>query len=232
MKKTDILKDLARKYPKGPTGKIRRSAYFCRQEYSEVYEKYMDVWALRSNSKNKWGGYDARTIWEKFGENPKFYEIREEAVQAYDKHRVSHRSISLRAKRAYQKIKFAVDDIKRSGRTGVWTVQWSYKKSMYIWASGHEDAIARSYVFSGVIDRDSSFYSEPRVKFYDFGDPKKARDLNISAFEKESLKHDQDLKYVKERLEELTMKKKEFEENTSVILSMIESQFEDSIEND
>lgn len=231
MNKLDILRDLARKYPKGPKGKNLRSAYFSDYQYCSVYEKYIDVWSLRSSG-SKWGGHDERSIWEHFGEKPKFYEIQKEACKAYEEEKISDRAINLRAKRAYQKIRFAVDDIRSKGRPGVWVVRWSYKKSMFVWASGKEDAVARSFVFSGVVGTDSSYYSEPVVRFFSFGGPQEARDLNVASFEKDLIEYEYALSQAKERVQEITARKKDFEENASVILDMIESQLGDSIEND
>jgi len=225
MKTSDLVRDLARKYPKGPEGKLKKSSYICRDAWCDVYERTMPVYGTpQSDGKlNLWGGYDAETIWKTFSKNHDLNSVISYVSSAFEDEYLTRRKRRLRARRAQQKIEFAISDIKTSGRPGVWSVNWNYNDRVYLWAENFDDAQARSFVFSGLFGIDA-FEKNPKISFLDFGGPEKAAELTRVALEGDMRSLENQIKYTSEKLENLKNAQREKREVVSVVLDVFSEQ--------
>lgn len=155
-KPASILKDLSRKFPTGPYGKLRPTDYLLKLQYVSEYDRDMQWASLQPRMVGQLGiteenieycGYDLMQLFEMFTVKGKYSSIDTESVTALVKQHLPLRGQGLT--RTVRKIKARMrglsEKIRKAGAVGVWSVtSWgeSYGglwRDFPIWGTSRSD---------------------------------------------------------------------------------------------
>ena len=214
-----LIRDLVRKFPKGPSGSLTREHYDTEiTVYSDIYDNYViqPVEKAAEVMCQYASRYTPEYLWTAAKHIPHLG-TRSMIRQAFSGETLSKRQLTLRKNRIDDKLKRSTAKLRIDGTKGIWGVKWTrYEKiSFYVHANNKHDAITEGAVVSGLFGHDMNAHLY--VEFVDLGHSKDAQNYNLAISKKQIIEAEDRLRRAHENIKILEAKLEKVQEEAKIV---------------
>ena len=228
-----VVRDLVRKYPKGPDGKFKKSDYWPEYIYHNVYERYTTVQFLKQSHENhEWCGYKPEDLWVLVDGNPYEHTCRDLVSNAFAKEHLTSSAITRRARSLLYRLKNAIRHIRSEGTKGTWRIRWygsGSVNSVYVHCKSKTDAGASAAILAGLFGYDVN--SQPDLTFITLESPDKALGRNKKDIDRAVSEAEYSVNSAKDRLLKAQQNLQVVQEKAGIIMTALAVQEEAMHEN-
>jgi hypothetical protein len=228
-----MIRDLVKKYPKGPQGKYTKKDYATVSCYSTPHGRYRltaTLWWKHPSEKMEAAAKDLQFL---CGYSPEdVFPLRELdalnlILEAFDGIETLTKPAATRRKNLLrQKIEIAESYTQKKGIPGVYSVSWGWDANnrLFIYGINNVDVEATAVVMCGSLGHDMS--ETPRIRYYQPGLPATALKLNRESLKRNIQRHENSVSRYQDQLDRAKQDLNEYMLEANILESIFELQKE------